>query len=125
MTRRLRGDIMMEIARQWVFSQIGGISPRSGNIHDIHNLTLGLNFSLFSRTYIKNIFLKIMSSAEPFVPHSDSWFLEIPFCLVSLIQFKIRSEVRSALSKSDRYVLLFWPSQHIFRISLLDFEHYM
>ena len=30
---------MMEIARQWVFSQIGGISPRSGNIHDIHNLT--------------------------------------------------------------------------------------
>ena len=125
MTRRLRGDIMMEIARQWVFSQIGGISPRSGNIHDIHNLTLGLNFSLFSRTYIKNIFLKIMSSAEPFVPHSDSWFLKIPFCLVSLIQFKIRSEVRSALSKSDRYVLLFWPSQHIFRNSLLDFEHYM
>ena len=32
------GDIMMEIGRHWVFSQIGGISPRSANIHDIHNL---------------------------------------------------------------------------------------
>ena len=62
---------MMEIARQWVFSQIGGISPRSGNIHDIHNLTHSWvgNCPLFQVHKEENAYLRSTNDHILDTPH--------------------------------------------------------